>query len=64
MEGRTFLSRFKKLYGRLVMLEDHKYLPPKFQKRIFYPALWTEDEKENWGKGWVEEEIKTILKGA
>jgi tryptophan 2,3-dioxygenase len=41
-----------------------KYLPPKFQKRIFYPALWTEDEKENWGKGWVEEEIKTILKGA
>ncbi|MBD1396135.1 tryptophan 2,3-dioxygenase [Pontibacter sp. JH31] len=31
-----------------------KYLPPKFQKRIFYPELWTEDELENWGKGWVE----------
>ena len=31
-----------------------KYLPPKFQKRIFYPELWTEEEIENWGKGWVE----------
>lgn len=31
-----------------------KYLPPRFQKRIFYPLLWTEDEIENWGKAWVE----------
>jgi len=31
-----------------------KYLPPKFQKRIFYPELWTETEIEEWGKGWVE----------
>ena len=31
-----------------------KYLPPKFQKRIFYPELWTEEELENWGKGWVD----------
>lgn len=30
-----------------------KYLPPRFQKRIFYPELWTEKEKEEWGKGWV-----------
>lgn len=34
-----------------------KYLPPRFQKRIFYPELWTDEEKENWGKGWVEKEI-------
>lgn len=27
-----------------------KYLPPRFQKRIFYPELWTEEEKENWGR--------------
>lgn len=32
-----------------------KYLPPRFQKRIFYPELWSEDEKEEWGKAWVEE---------
>ncbi len=27
-----------------------KYLPPRFQKRIFYPTLWSEEEKENWGR--------------
>lgn len=31
-----------------------KYLPPRFQKRIFYPELWTEEEKNEWGKEWVE----------
>lgn len=31
-----------------------KYLPPRFQKRIFYPALWSEKEQEEWGKNWVE----------
>lgn len=30
-----------------------KYLPPRFQKRIFYPELWSEQELEEWGKGWV-----------
>ncbi len=34
-----------------------KYLPPRFQKRIFYPTLWTEKEKEEWGKGWVEKAL-------
>ncbi len=34
-----------------------KYLPPRFQKRIFYPELWTEDEILNWGKGWVSKEV-------
>lgn len=31
-----------------------QYLPPKFQKQMFYPELWSEEEKENWGKNWVE----------
>jgi tryptophan 2,3-dioxygenase len=31
-----------------------KYLPPRFQKRIFYPTLWTATEKKEWGKGWVK----------
>ena len=31
-----------------------KYLPPRFQKRIFYPELWNDPEKEEWGKGWVK----------
>jgi tryptophan 2,3-dioxygenase len=35
-----------------------KYLPPRFQKRMFYPELWTEEETQNWGKGWVEEVLE------
>ncbi|MCK6618469.1 MAG: tryptophan 2,3-dioxygenase family protein [Cyclobacteriaceae bacterium] len=27
-----------------------KYLPPRFQKIIFFPELWTEQEKADWGK--------------
>lgn len=37
-----------------------KYLPPRFQKRIFYPFLWTEEQMEDWGKGWVLSVIKTL----
>ncbi len=32
-----------------------KYLPPRFQKRIFYPELWSEQDVEEWGKAWVDE---------
>ena len=35
-----------------------KYLPPRFQKVIFFPEFWTSEEKENWGKSWVESAIK------
>jgi tryptophan 2,3-dioxygenase len=34
-----------------------QYLPPRFQKRIFFPELWSEKEKEEWGKGWVVKEV-------
>jgi len=34
-----------------------EYLPPRFQKRIFFPELWSEKEKEEWGKGWVVKQI-------
>jgi tryptophan 2,3-dioxygenase len=27
-----------------------KYLPPRFQKIIFYPELWSEQEKAEWGR--------------
>lgn len=37
-----------------------KYLPPRFQKRIFYPELWTNQEIEEWGKGWVENILKDL----
>ncbi len=34
-----------------------KYLPPRFQKRIFYPEIWSAQEHEDWGKGWVETNV-------
>ncbi len=27
-----------------------KYMHPKYQRRIFFPDLWTEQELQNWGK--------------
>lgn len=35
-----------------------KYLPPRFQKRIFFPNLWSSEEKENWGRQWVLKALK------
>ncbi len=26
-----------------------KYLHPKYQKRVFFPYLWSQEELENWG---------------
>ncbi len=34
-----------------------KFLPPRFQKVIFFPELWTQKEMDEWGKGWVVKEI-------
>lgn len=34
-----------------------KYLPPRFQRIIFFPELWSEEEKDNWGKSWVLEHV-------
>ncbi|MDX1904934.1 MAG: tryptophan 2,3-dioxygenase family protein [Thermonemataceae bacterium] len=31
-----------------------KYLPPNFQKVIFFPKLWSEQEKQEWGRRKVE----------
>ncbi|XLS28927.1 tryptophan 2,3-dioxygenase family protein [Flavobacteriaceae bacterium M23B6Z8] len=30
-----------------------EYLPPSFQKIIFFPEIWSREEKMNWGKQWV-----------
>jgi len=30
--------------------EWQKYLHPMYQRRIFFPKLWSDFEKENWGK--------------
>ncbi|MEM9649648.1 MAG: tryptophan 2,3-dioxygenase family protein [Bacteroidota bacterium] len=30
------------------------FLPPSFQKIIFFPTLYSEEELDNWGKQWVD----------
>lgn len=37
-----------------------KYLPPRFQRRIFYPSLWSSDELEDWGKAWVDKVVSEL----
>ena len=34
-----------------------KYLPPRFQCVIFFPCLWSAEEKKEWGKAWVLKEL-------
>ena len=34
-----------------------KYLPPRFQKRIFFPEYWSDEELHEWGKAWVMKEV-------
>ena len=36
-----------------------QFLPPSFQKVHFFPNLWTEIEKENWGREWVTHTFNT-----
>lgn len=31
-----------------------KYLPPRFQRIMFFPELWSEEEKSNWGRAAFE----------
>jgi tryptophan 2,3-dioxygenase len=32
-----------------------KYLPPRFQRIMFFPELWSEEEKSNWGRAAFEQ---------
>ncbi len=35
-----------------------KYLPPRFQKRMFFPELWSEQEKEEWGSAAIMRQMR------
>ncbi len=35
-----------------------KYLPPRFQKRMFFPELWSEQEKEAWGSAAIKRQMQ------
>lgn len=34
-----------------------KFLPPRFQRIVSFPSLWSSEELENWGKSWIEENV-------
>ncbi|MCZ8070841.1 MAG: tryptophan 2,3-dioxygenase family protein [Cytophagales bacterium] len=36
-----------------------KYLPPRFQKIMFFPELWSEQEKDEWGKVAIDRMLKS-----
>ncbi len=36
-----------------------KFLPPSFQRIMFFPNLWSNEEKENWGEQWVAHQFNT-----
>ncbi len=36
-----------------------KFLPPSFQRVMFFPNLWSDEEKENWGQQWVAHQFNT-----
>jgi tryptophan 2,3-dioxygenase len=38
-----------------------EFLPPKFQRIIFFPDLWTAEEKADWGKDWVVKLFKELV---
>lgn len=35
-----------------------KYLPPRFQRRMFFPELWTDAEKKEWGIAAVKRNLE------
>lgn len=38
------------------------YLPPHFQKRVFFPELWSDLDLSEWGKKWVEEVLADAIR--
>lgn len=36
-----------------------EFLPPSFQKVHFFPNLWTQSEKDEWGREWVTHTFNT-----
>ena len=53
-----YLSQDKKDVRATGGTNWQKYLPPRFQKRIFFPEFWSEEEQENWGRQWVLNALK------
>ncbi|MGF1559623.1 MAG: tryptophan 2,3-dioxygenase family protein, partial [Flavobacteriaceae bacterium] len=49
-----YLAKDKEQIGATGGTNWKEYLPPSFQKVIFFPDLYTKEELNNWGKQWVD----------
>ena len=49
-----YLAKEKKAVDATGGTNWRDYLPPSFQRIIFFPNLYSENELENWGKQWVD----------
>lgn len=57
-----YLRREKKTIEATGGTNWKEYLPPSFQKVIFFPEIWSENEKSEWGKEWVDHIFNTERK--
>ncbi|MCH2194546.1 tryptophan 2,3-dioxygenase family protein [Kordia sp.] len=57
-----YLRREKKTIEATGGTNWREYLPPSFQKVIFFPEIWSENEKGEWGKEWVDHIFNTERK--
>lgn len=57
-----YLRREKKTIEATGGTNWKEYLPPSFQKVIFFPEIWSENEKNEWGKEWVDHIFNTERK--
>lgn len=57
-----YLRREKKTVEATGGTNWKEYLPPSFQKVIFFPEIWSENEKVEWGKEWVDHILNTEKK--
>ncbi len=53
--AKRYLGRHKEAVEATGGTNWKSYLPPHFQKIIFFPILYSEVEQDEWGKAWVDE---------
>jgi tryptophan 2,3-dioxygenase len=56
----TYLAQKNKVIEATGGSNWQEYLPPRFQKRIFFPELWSQQEKDEWGKSWVHDTLGSL----
>ena len=49
-----YLAKDKEEIGATGGTNWKQYLPPSFQKVVFFPVLYSKEELNNWGKQWVD----------